>query len=70
MKRLISFVVLTLISVNAHANDQVLPALGGFIVGSSILWVDNSGDAKADMCVIIVEVGLSELLNSTTWLVP
>jgi Ca2+-binding RTX toxin-like protein len=38
-------------------------------IGSSILWVDNTGDAKADMCIVIVEVGLSSLLNSTDWLV-
>jgi hypothetical protein len=34
MKRLISFLVLTFISENAFASDWVLPAVGGFIVGT------------------------------------
>jgi hypothetical protein len=34
MKRLISFLVLTFFSVNTYASDWVLPAVGGFIVGT------------------------------------
>jgi len=35
-------------------------------LGSSVLWLDNSGDAKADMCVVIVGI---DLRSSTDWLI-